>query len=346
VGYSLQLTGTGSTYGDFTWRGPAAGTFGLPNTGQVFAAAANEPVLVDCGEALTAFHGQGASRSITGTDADGTVVDIAVTSVAPEPPTGEIALSGLAPADTRGGTATALLSVTPDTSPGVCAVTITATNNDSPAAQTGTCTLSVTVIEILSIGTVQGSVSEGDDGLTHASPYAGKTVVVQGVIYQKVLARTSSGGSNYGFFLQNSAATADADPDSSDGIYVYMGRYTSLIGGYVPQMGDEVILRGRVSEYYNLTELSSASALQVLRSGVDLDEEVPTFEAAPPADLGAANRYWERREGMRALIPSGSIVLNGRNVFASTLDGEVWVATHYSPISHRDRQPRPESRIG
>jgi hypothetical protein len=334
VGDSLQLAGTGISYGGFTWSGPIAGTFGLPNTGQTFAAAANEPVVLDCGEELTAFQGRGASRIITATDADGTVVDIAIDLVVPAPPAGGIALSALEPAGAPGGTASALLTVSPETAAGVYVVALTAANNDHPA-QTGACTLVVTVVQILAIGTVQGSVGEGDDGSTHASPYAGQTVVVQGVIYQKVLARTASGGSNYGFFLQNSTAAADADPDSSDGIYVFMSRYPSLIGGYVPKVGDEVILRGRVSEYYNLTELSSASALQVLRSGVDLDDEVPAFEAGPPAELGAANRYWERREGMRALIPGGSIVLNGRNVFASTLDGEVWVATHYSSIALR-----------
>ncbi|VVT06316.1 Calx-beta domain-containing protein [Erythrobacter sp. EC-HK427] len=37
VGQSLQLTGTGSTYGDFTWSAPAAATSGSANTGQSFS---------------------------------------------------------------------------------------------------------------------------------------------------------------------------------------------------------------------------------------------------------------------------------------------------------------------
>lgn len=36
VGQSLQLTGTGASYGDFTWTAPSANTFGAPNTGQTF----------------------------------------------------------------------------------------------------------------------------------------------------------------------------------------------------------------------------------------------------------------------------------------------------------------------
>ena len=38
VGFSLQLTGTGSTYEDFTWRNPADDSFGRVNAGQTFAA--------------------------------------------------------------------------------------------------------------------------------------------------------------------------------------------------------------------------------------------------------------------------------------------------------------------
>lgn len=36
VGHSLQLSGTGSDYTDFTWQGSAANTFGACNTGQTF----------------------------------------------------------------------------------------------------------------------------------------------------------------------------------------------------------------------------------------------------------------------------------------------------------------------
>lgn len=195
-----------------------------------------------------------------------------------------------------------------------------------------TATLSPLVADALPIGTVQGKVESTDDGLTHRSPYAppsgsglGEQVVVQGVIFEKTLARTSSGGSQRGFFIQDTAATADADPDSSDGIFVYMGGYTSLIGGYVPQVGDEVVITGRVSEYFALTEISSASLVQLVRSGVDLDAELPAFQAGPPDALAEANRYWERREGMRAQVASGSLVIDGRDVFSSTADGEVWV---------------------
>ena len=215
-------------------------------------------------------------------------------------------------------------------------------------SRSGSFTISLNVVVPLPIGTVQGSVADGDDGLAHRSSYAppsgngtGQTVTVQGVIYEKTLARTSAGGSQNGFFLQNTQATADGDPNSSDGIFVFMGGFPDLIGGYVPQIGDEVVIQGRVSEFFFLTELSSARALVVVRSGVDLAAEVPAFEVDPPDILEDANRYWERHEGMRAQVPANSIVIDSRDVFASTLDGEVWLARGDSEIAQR---PEPYER--
>ena len=47
LGNSLQLAGSGTTYGDFTWTGEQANTFGAVNTGQTFGGGpAVDPVLV------------------------------------------------------------------------------------------------------------------------------------------------------------------------------------------------------------------------------------------------------------------------------------------------------------
>jgi hypothetical protein len=61
VGYSLQLSGTGSTYGDFTWQSAAPATFGAVNTGQTFSGSGDKPFIneihydntgTDTGEAI------------------------------------------------------------------------------------------------------------------------------------------------------------------------------------------------------------------------------------------------------------------------------------------------------
>lgn len=200
---------------------------------------------------------------------------------------------------------------------------------------------------ILPIGAVQGPVPDSVVGDAARSPFApatgngnGQTVTVQGVIYELTLARTAAGVSNFGFFMQNTATTADTDPTTSDGIFVFSGRFSTLrqdgkTALYTPRAGDEVVLRGPVVEFFNLTQLSNPFVAALVRSGVDLTAETPAFEANPPDDLAAALRYWERREGMRARVPSGSVVLGGRNVFPSTADGELWLARPDSAIAQR-----------
>jgi predicted extracellular nuclease len=236
-------------------------------------------------------------------------------------------------------------TVAAGTTGGAKSLPISITDDQERAGNTS---IALTVIEIVPIGTVQGSVGDSDDGLLHRSPFApatgnsaGTTVVtVQAVIYQKTLARTSSGGTQNGIFIQNTTTTTDDDPNSSDGIFVFMGGFTTLLraegGTYTPQVGDEIILSGRVSEFFNLSQLSSGlSVIQVVRSGVDLDAEVPTFDVNPPDNLADANRYWERHEGMRAQVPAGSVVIDSRDVFASTADGEFWLARGDHPIAQR-----------
>jgi predicted extracellular nuclease len=224
-------------------------------------------------------------------------------------------------------------TIAPETSDGPQSLACTITDAE---LRTGNATINLTVTVILPIGTVQGVVGDSDDGATFPSPYAGQTVTIQGVIYENLLSQTSSGSSSHNLFVQNTAATADGEPDSSDGIYVYIGYYSTLRikggGYYTPLVGDEVILQGPISEYYNMTEIGNPYVLSVVRHGVVLDDEVPAFDVNPPDDLADANRYWERHEGMRGQIPEGSIVLGGRNVFSPS-DAEIWVA-------------RPDSTIG
>lgn len=200
---------------------------------------------------------------------------------------------------------------------------------------------------VIPIGQVQGAVSDAQNGLTHRSPFApasgnsagATTVTVQAVVTELVRQRTSTGGTNHGIFIQNTAAQADGDPTTSDGIFVFMGGFSTLLcdpackgGSYTPRVGDEIRIRGRVSEFFNLTQLSSSVRVeQVVAKRV----AIPAFGAAPPDDLAAANRYWERRESMLAQVPAGSVVTGRRDVFASTADGEVWVIRGDHPVAQR-----------
>lgn len=76
VGHSLQLTGTGDSYADFTWAAEAANTFGSPNTDQTFGEGGGgtdpdpEPEPEPCEIATTheigAVQGSGAATPVGG----------------------------------------------------------------------------------------------------------------------------------------------------------------------------------------------------------------------------------------------------------------------------------------
>jgi len=218
------------------------------------------------------------------------------------------------------------------------------------------------------IGTVQGPVPQTTTCRLSRSPFApasgnssGTTEVqIQGVIHQRTLARTSAGANQYHFFIQNTAATADADPFTSDGIFVFLGslpdmaRDDGVAGRYAPTVGDEVIIRGRVAEFFFLSQITGPRLVQIVRSGLNLDTVLPAFEVAPADNAQAADCYWERGEGMRARVPTDSLVVGRRQVFASTLDGEVWVIRGDHPVAQRKdpfarrvfRDPHPLDNIG
>src|SRR5262249_49408892 len=200
-----------------------------------------------------------------------------------------ISRTAFTPAATVGGTASATVTASADLPVGGYAVTVTSTDTDGTTA---TCSFTVQVTRVLTIGEVEGSTLDSEDGRTDRSPLAPATgngtssvfYDVQGVITQKTLARTSAGANQNGFFLQSRLDATDNDPTSSDGIFVFMGSFTTLIGGYAPTVGDEVVVHARVSELFNQTELSSASLVRVVATGLDVDTAVTVTDATPPAD--------------------------------------------------------------
>lgn len=192
----------------------------------------------------------------------------------------------------------------------------------------------------LTIGAVQGSTTSSPR--TQRSPLApasgngssGTKYQVRGVVTQLALSRTAAGANQYGFFLQSRTGTADGDPTTSDGIFVYMSTFTTLIGGYAPKVGDEIVIEARVSEFFNLTELTSASLVTQLDANVPA-EEVEIDDATPPADSAAADLFWERHEGMQLRVRAGSGVVSGTKVFNSTDDAEVWAIDRDDPLMQR-----------
>ncbi|MGW3894781.1 lamin tail domain-containing protein [Micromonospora profundi] len=298
------------------------------------------PATLTCGGPLVTASGTAATREVTATDPDDTIVDLAVTGVSPTPATGSITRTAVTPADGVGGTARATIGTSADLAAGAYTVTVTATDADGGSAS---CALAVQVTRELTVGEVQGPTTDAESGPTDRSPLApasgngtSSTMYdVRGVITQLTRARTSAGAEQHGFFLQSRTGDTDGDPTSSDGIFVFMGTFTSLIGGYVPTVGDEVVLRARVSEYFNFTQLSGASLVRRIATGLDVNSAVAVTDAVPPVELTDAHRFWERHEGSRMRVRAGSGAVSGRDVFSSTADAELWVVDRDDPLLDR-----------
>lgn len=186
-------------------------------------------------------------------------------------------------------------------------------------------------LDLVHIGAVQGAIADGDTDFR--SPLAGETVYVQGVVTQETL----DPAGNRGFFLQERADATDGDPLSSDGIFVFNNRFTTvrtldgspaqaeLGANWTVAVGDEIIVRAVVGDYYGNTQFSGGSAFvyDVVATGLDPLAEVEAAVIDPPDDKTAATEYFRRHLGMQMTVPADSVVTAGRDVFNST-GGEVW----------------------
>lgn len=113
------------------------------------------------------------------------------------------------------------------------------------------------------------------------SPFAGLSVITSGI----VTARKSNG-----FFMQD--PNADADPNTSEGIFVFVG------GSPAVAVGDAVTVTGTATEFFNLTQISSSNSnVSISSSGNALPAAITlTTTILNPA--GTPDQL-ERFEGMR-----------------------------------------------
>lgn len=82
VGHSLQLSGTGATYEDFTWNAAALNTFGAPNTGQTFVRP--KVVAVSKTAPTTVTPGEQFEYTLTVVNVSGlTLTDLVITDTMP-----------------------------------------------------------------------------------------------------------------------------------------------------------------------------------------------------------------------------------------------------------------------
>lgn len=128
--------------------------------------------------------------------------------------------------------------------------------------------------------------------------------------------------SSNGFFMQTPDAEDDNDPATSNGIFVFTGSAPSV------QVGDVVDVTGNVQEYFDWTQLTSAT-VTVTASGATLPTAIVLDENRPSADLLALScpetaSNFECIENMRVHVPAGAVV-QGNQRFGSDPFGEAFV---------------------
>ena len=121
------------------------------------------------------------------------------------------------------------------------------------------------------------------------SPLDGASgIVIEGVVVGDFQDPATELG---GFFLQEEDSDTDADPATSEGIFVYDAGF-----GLDVAVGDVVRVQGSVTEFFDLTELNEVSELAICATGASATAATINL---PVADLAA----WEPHEGMLIHIP-------------------------------------------
>jgi uncharacterized protein len=153
-------------------------------------------------------------------------------------------------------------------------------------------------------------------GPGRTSAYAGQLVATQGVV---------TGLKFNGFFIQTRAADVDADPGTSEGIFVFTNSLPSL------SAGDFVKVAGTVSEFIPSQDLASppiteigTPAVTILSSGQPLPAPI-TLTAADTIPSGSLERpleQLERFEGMRVHVAALRVVAPTQRASLSEVDAE------------------------
>ncbi len=277
-------TDTNNNAGDFTAVVPQFRTAASP-ANMCDNGPAPQPIVPICPAGATLAFGAGGSIALSASDADGIVNGALITSAAVP----GLSLGSLTPAAGIGANASVSLVASPSTAIGLYPVAVKFTNDQG---QDASCTVSVTVEmgagSVVPVHQVQGS------GAT--SPYSGAKLSTEGVVTAKV-------GS--GFFIQDLAG--DGDPNTSDGMFVYMGA-----APVTASVGDLVRVAGTVTEYKpsgatrSYTELSNVTSVVTQSGG----------HSITPTNIDLLGTSLANVEGMLVRFP-GKLTVNGTESLGS-----------------------------
>jgi len=284
LGQALQLQGTGSSYEDFTWSTPIANTQNAVNTGQTFSGG------VDAAPAVTGATPANGSGGVAETS------NIGVTFSEPVTVAGAwyailCTVTGSHTAAVSGGPTTFTLN--PDADFGAsedCTVTISASgvtdqdSNDPPDAMATDFSFSFSTTDVCEapytrIPAIQGS-----------APSAAITgsVMTKGVVVGDY---EGPAPELRGFYIQDLAG--DADPATSDGIFVFNGSDDEVA------LGDLVHVSGTAAEFQDQTQISASTITDCGNGTI-----TPTVVMLPFTTLEEREQY----EGMLVRLPQTLVV--------------------------------------
>jgi uncharacterized repeat protein (TIGR01451 family) len=242
----------------------------------------NAPISPNCPASLTTTVGTATSSGVSATDADGTVTSATITGITPSNP-GTITLTGFTPAGGVGGTANATLNVSNTTPVGSYNVTIQWANNDG-VPQTANCVVAVNVTAIVFIHDVQGNGA--------ATPIPGATVTIEGVVTGDFQPITNDNRLS-GFFVQEENTDFDADPLTSEGIFVFCSACPTNVAE-----GQKVRVTGTVSEFNNLTEITATTAGSVVITNAGNNLAQVSASTIDLPVVGVIDDFYETMESM------------------------------------------------
>jgi predicted extracellular nuclease len=174
----------------------------------------------------------------------------------------------------------------------------------------------------------------GIQGAGSASPLVGQTVKVEGAIVTAVTTLPTAAAN--GFFLQTKDADADADPSTSQGLFVFTPAAPTV------SVGDDVTVVAIVEEFFSQTQLGDVRSLVTNSTGnalplprlwdgtTGIPSGDPALLSCPGTGPGGTNNVdtnFECFEGMRVTIPNG-IVSRSNQRRAGDLFAEVFVTAN------------------
>ena len=196
-------------------------------------------------------------------------------------------------------------------------------------AQT-TCNVTHRIHQIQGNATTQLAGGVHDD----VSPLNGQTVTIEGVVVAdfQSLPQSTRSGELRGFFVQEEAADQDGDHSTSEGLFVFTGSAPSLD----VQEGQRVCVRGPVSEFFGMTQVTATAAGSLVLTSAS--EPLPPAAPITLPVVGDLNDFYERFEGMRVTFASTLYV---SEYFEAARYGQIVLTADGRPYhySHVDTTP-------